>query len=264
MRQFARHGTILSFCSFMLIAHLLFLPVIADIQAAENSSPVIAYYPVRVGRYGRPFTIRVHAMSDNKIAQVTLVISEGDKPLRGKMPKLKGAKAPVQVHAVRSAKIYSGPAVGKRVKGMVRLGEILYVSAEKNGFYRVMGDNGMRGFVLKKDVDVLNTGSAYAVTLPASITSRSVLRYHIEAVDSRGAKTVTEEIAMRLLTDDEINGFIAANSGQGKKNNGAPIYKKPLFWGGVAALGVVAYLLQKDSGGSGSNQAAVQVLVEWE
>lgn len=263
MRQFARHGTILSFSSFMLIAHLLFLPIIADIQAAENSSPVIAYYPIRVGRYGQPFTIRVHAMSDNKIAGVILVVSDDGKPLRGKMPKLKGAKAPVQVHAVRNAKIYSGPSAGKRVKGMVRLGEVLYVSMEKNGFYRVMGDNGVRGFVLKKDVDVLNTGDAYAVTLPASITSRSTLTYHIEAVDSRGGKSVTKDISMRLLTDDEINGFIAANTGQGKKSTGKAIYKKPLFWGGLAAVGVVAYLVQ-NNGSSPSDQAAVQVLVEWE
>jgi len=264
MRHFARHGTILSFCSFMLMALLLFLPIIADIQAAENSAPVIAYYPIRIGRYGRPFTIRVHAMSDNKIAKVTLVVSNGDKPLRGRMPKLSGAKAPVQVHAIRTAQIRSGPASKKRIKGMVRLGEILYVSMEKNGYYRIVGENGIKGFILKSDVDVLNTGGAYAVTLPASVTSRPMLKYHIEAVDSRGNKSVTKEISMRLLTDDEINGFIAANSGQGKKSNGAPIYKKPLFWGGVAALGVVAYFLQNDNSGNGSNQAAVQVLVEWE
>ena len=263
MRQFAKHGTILSFCSFVLMTHLLFLPIIVDIQAAENSAPVIAYYPIRVGRYGQPFTIRVHVMSDNKIAKVTLVVSEGDKPLRGRMPKLKGVKAPVRVHAVRSAKFYSGPATRMRVKGVVRPGEVLYVSAEKSGFYRVMGDNGVRGFILKKDVDVLNTGEAFAVTLPASITSRSILKYHIEAVDSRGTKTITEELSMRLLTDDEINGFIASNTGQGQKSSGTPIYKKSLFWGGLAAVGVAAYFLQ-NNGSSATDQAAVQVLVEWE
>ena len=264
MRQLLRHETFLYYFVLTLIVQMLFSPILSDIQAAENNAPVISYFPVRVGRYGQPFTIRVHAMSDETIAKVTLVIQNKEKPLRGKMPRLDVVDAPVQAHAIRSAKIYSGPAEGKRVKGMVRLGEILYISMESNGFYRVISDGGAKGFVQKNDVDVLNTGDVYAVTLPASITSRPVLTYSIEAVDSKGAKSVTEEISMRLLTDDEINGFIASNTGQQKDKDGNPVYKKPFFWLGMAAVAGGAYYLSSDRGGSDSNQAAVQVLVEWE
>ena len=266
MRQFIKHETVLSFLSFMLATHLLFLPIALDLlMAAESSAPVISYFPVRVGRYGQPFTVRVHVLSENKIAKVTLVVDNNGKPLRGRMPKIKSAgKAPVQVHAIRTAQIRSGPADKKRVKGMVRLGEVLYVSMEKNGYYRVVGENGLKGFILKSDVDVLNTGDAYAVTLPASITSRPVLTYHIEAVDVRGNKAVTEDISMRLLTDEEINEFIAANSGKGKAAAGSPVYKKPLFWAGMAVAAGGVYLLSSNKDSGANDQAAVQVMVEWE
>ena len=264
MRQLLRHETVLSLFSLMLIGQLLFAPILSDIQAAENGAPIVAYFPVRVGRYGKPFTIRVHAMSTDQISKVTLIVGDDDKPLRGQMPRLKLDEVPVQVHAIQTAKIYSGPSASKRVKGMVRLGELLFVSSEVNDFYRVMNNAGVSGFVKKGDVDVLKTGDAYAVTLPASVTSRSVLTYSIEAIDSKGVIFETSKISMRLLTDNEIDGFIASNTVQSTSKNGKPVYKKPLFWAGMAALAGGAYYLSSSKGGNDADQAAVQVLVEWE
>ncbi len=264
MRHFERHETVLQLLCVMLSGLLLFAPILSDLRAAENAGPVISYFPIRVGRFGQPFTVRVHVQSETPIAAVTLVIEDDAKSVRGKMPKLKIDAVPVQVHAIRSAKLYAGPSLKKRVKGLVRLGEILYVSAEQNGFYRVISDIGVVGFVRTGDVNVLSTGSAYAVTLPASITSRPVLIYSIEAVDSRGVKSVTNPVTMRLLTDEEINSFIAANTRAGASGAGKPTYKKPLFWAGLALVAGGIYYFSNDKGGSDSDQAAVQVLVEWE
>ena len=264
MRQLLRHDTVPSVLLLMLFLHVLFVPILSDIRAAENSGPIVSYFPMRVGRYGQPVTVRVHARSDVGIAKVTLVVQNENEPLRGKMPKLDVVDAPVEAHAIQTTKLYAGPSEGKRVKAMIQFGDVLNISMEQGGFYRVQTQSEETGFVQKKDVDILTTGNAYAVTLPASITSRPVLTFSVEVIDNNGAMVTTNDVTMRLLTDEEIDGFIAANVRQAGPKGGKPIHKKPFFWVGMAALAGGAYYLSTDRDGADSNQGAVNVLVEWE
>lgn len=217
---------------------------------------------MRVGRYGRQLPIRTHVKSKVELSQVTLVIEDEGNPLRGKMPLVSTEPVPVEIQAKRVAKVHSGPSESKRVKSIVRPDNPLLVSLETKGFYRVFGEDKVKGFVTKEEVDVVSTGQAYGVLLPSAITSRSELNYHIEVEDVNGNVTKTETVSIRLLTDEEIESFLAMYRGETKTKS--PIYKKPLFWGGVAVAAIVAFLALDEDGGNGSDTATVDVLVEWE
>ena len=263
MRQLAKNDTIFTFFVSLLITHLLFLPMAYDISAAtlESGETTIANYPSRIGRYGQQVTIRAHIAHETPIKKVTLVVENGKKPLTGNMPKLKQI-VPVYVQAMREVSIRSGAAANKNLKGRLSFGDMMQVSGEKNGYYRGVSMSGIKGYILKSDVEVMTTGHAYAVTLPSSITSRAKLVYHIEAVDERGAVTRTETVSMRLLTEEEIDMFLAMYGG-GAAPAATPIYKKPLFWVGMGAVAGGVYILSSDKGDS-ENTTTTEVLVEWE
>ena len=267
MIQLDKNDTILKSVASLLIIYLLFLPIAYDLVAAaslESGNMTIAYFPARVGRYGQRVTVRAHIPDNPQVHKVTLVIQDENDPLRGSMPKLENAgTVPVLVRARTQATVKSGPAPNKKIKGRMQSGDIMHVAGEKNGYYRGVTDSGVKGYVYKNDVAVLNTGHAYAVTLPSSITSRSKLTYHIEATDVHGNTTRTDPVTMRLLTDKEINMFLSMYGGGSATTPGTPLYKKPLFWASMAALAGGAYLLS-DSGDENQDQTTVDVLIEWE
>ncbi|MBN1561425.1 hypothetical protein JW998_14315 [candidate division KSB1 bacterium] len=265
MRQLANNDTILDFIISLLIIYLLFPPLLYDARAATAAldDGVIAHFPARVGRYGQQVTVRAHIADDIEIEKVTLVVENGNKPLRGKMPRLSQAgEVPVSGQAIRDASVRTGPAANKNIKGRLTPGEYMQIAGEKNDYYRGVSASGIKGFVLKQDIEIINTGSAYAVTLPSSITSRSILTYHIEAQDSKGNIIRTDKVSMRLLTEEEIDMFMAGYGGPATVP--APLYKKPLFWVGMAAIAGGAYIYSSDRDGENENLTTAEVMVEWE
>ncbi|MBN1465999.1 hypothetical protein JXA02_09570 [candidate division KSB1 bacterium] len=263
MRQLANNETILNFVISSLILYLLLPPFACDVMAASTAESAIAYFPALVGRYGQQVTVRAHIADEANIRNVTLVVENGAKPLRGKMPRLTQAGVvPVSAQTAKDATVRSGPAANKNIKGRLSRGERMQIAGEKDGYYRGVSASGIKGYVLKQDVDILQTGSAYAVTLPSSITSRSKLTYHIEAQDASGRVIRTDAVTMRLLTEQEIDTFMAAYGGPTPV--GAPLYRKPLFWVSMAAVAGGAYILSSDKDGSDDDLTTAEIMVEWE
>jgi hypothetical protein len=267
MIQLYKNDTILKFFSSLLTLQLLFLPLVYDhLPAATQqvNEMTIAHFPARVGRYGQQVTVRAHIAEKTPVRKVILVVENGASPLRGAMPKVQQAGlVPVKVKATKQAGVRTGAAPSKNIKGRLEMDEIMQVAGEKNGYYYGVSEFGMKGYVDKNDVTVVDTGEAYAVTLPSDITSRSTLTYHIEAVDADGRITRTETVSMRLLTDEEIDMFMSMYGG-GAVVPDTPLYKKPLFWASMAALAGGAYLLSSDKESENDNQTTVEVLVDWE
>lgn len=266
MRQLYKNDTILRFFCSLLVIHLIFLPIIYDLCAATAKANrlTIAHFPSRVGRYGQQVTVRAHVAASSAVQKVTLVIENEEPPLRGNMPRLQTADyVPVIVKAKTVTSVRSGAAANKKLKGRLQPGEIIEISGEKNGYYQGAAASGIKGFIEKKDVTIVTRGQAYAVTLPSSITSRTHLNYHIEALDNGGSITKTESVSMRLLTDEEIDLFLAMYSG-GRPAAATPLYKKPYFWVGMAALAGGAYIFSSDKEDEQEKQTTVDVMVEWE
>ncbi len=268
MRQLLKHETVCRLFSLLLMIYLIGLPMAMDFAAAaelQTGDVTIAHFPSRVGRYGQQLTIRAHIPNDSDINKVTLVVQneDGDSPLRGAMPRLTQAGlVPVTVTSKGQAAVRTGAAAHKSIKGRMQIGELMYVAGEKDGYFRGISESGLKGYVLKSDVTLDENGHAYAVTLPSSITSRSKLTYFIEATDASGVTTQTEPVTMRLLTNEEIDMFLAMYGGNAPAT-GTPLIKKPLFWASVVALAGGAYILTTDNDG-GTETTPVNVLVEWE
>ncbi len=263
MIQLYKHDTILKFISSLLIIYLAAFPLFSDLLAATLESKfTIATFPSRVGRFGQQVTVRTHIPEEVQVKKVTLVVANGDDPLRGVMPRVQQAgKVPVIVKAKKEVPVRTGPAVNKSIKGTLKPGETMQVAGEKNDYYRGVAASGAKGYVYKSDVKTISNGYAYAVTLPSSVTSRSELVYTIEVTDIYGNVTHTDPVTMRLLTNEEIDMFMAMYGGAPVK--GEPIYKKPLFWASMVAVAGGAYILTAD-GGEDNATTPVNVLVEWE
>ncbi|MBN1481986.1 hypothetical protein EH223_06645 [candidate division KSB1 bacterium] len=263
MRQLFRNDTILVLFYSLFFHYLIFPPLVYDLlAAAEPNTITIAHFPSRVGRYGQQITVRAHIATTSPVKNVSLVIENNEQPLRGNMPMLP-SKVPVLAKAKTQISVRSGPAANKKIKGRLQAGEIIEISGDKNGYYQGAAESGLKGFIEKKDVTIVASGHAYAVTLPSSITSRATLTYHIEALTDNGAVRQTESFSMRLLTDEEIDMFLAMYSGSAPAAS-TPLLKKPLFWVSIVALASGAYIFSADKNGKQEDQTTVDVLVDWE
>jgi hypothetical protein len=290
-----------------LLAHLVLFSLLLNILspcglalAAPINEPTalkISHFPIKVAKFGSKISFRVHVADDADIKQVTLVILDGDKPLRGKMTELVDeGQVPVQARTRAATGLYISTKPGVKPKSSLPAGEILDVSQEINSFYRVVSSSGKKGYVRTKDVDVLSYGAAYTATLPSSMTQRSTLTYRIEANDLNSARSATENTKIRLLTTDEIQKLVEQYRKAGKLSQqtakadavkrgdaklpkpttktavratkpsfglSTPVIKKPAFWGGVAIAGGLAYYFLKDKK-EDENLATLNVMVEWE
>jgi hypothetical protein len=265
MIQLFRHDTILGSFSSLLILILTVFPLFSELAAAttlESNDMTIATFPARVGRFGQQVTVRAHIPDEAQVKKVTLVVVDGEKPLRGPMPRVQQAgTVPVIVKAKKQIPVRTGPAANKSIKAAMEPGETMQVAGEKDGYYRGVSASGAKGYVYKSDVKIISTGHAYAVTLPSAITSRSELVYTIEVTDIYGNITHTDPVSMRLLTNEEIDMFMAMYGG-GAPTQGAPLYKKPLFWASMVAVAGGAYILTSDD--NEEKTTPVNVLIEWE
>lgn len=271
LKQRFKNETFLGGILIVCILSFIFVPFAEHILMAQSltDGPVIAHYPRRVGRYGQKFTIRVHAASDAQLQKVNLVLLDGEQPLRGSLPVISGAGVvPVRVMATRNTAIRSKTDATSNVRAVVAPGDVLNVSSMSNGYYRVMDEEGKKGYVSSDAVDILTNGLAFGVSLPPSLTERSRLTYQIEAVDARGNVTSTEPVKVRLLTNQEIEQLLAMFRG-GSQPTGPvagqkAFYQQPLVWGGVALAGGLAYFLLSDGGEEEQEQAILDVMVTWE
>ncbi len=176
----------------------------------------IAYFPMKAGRYGNKVSFRVHVSDEFELQSVSLVILDGDKPIRGRMTLLDEGPVPLQVRVRRAAPLYTAAKASAQSKNVFEAGEVLDVSQVSGEFLRVTSPYGKKGYILRTDVEVTSYGSAYAVTLPPSMTARSALTYRFEAVAAGLPAAVTPEIKMRLFTDEEINNLLAQYRKSGK------------------------------------------------
>ncbi len=256
---------------FFLVLNLIFLPLVENVLLAQSlaKGPIISHFPSRVARYGTKLTIRAHVASDAPLKRVNLVLLNGDKPLRGALPVISQAgTVPVRVMTTKAATLMTKSNASGKVRARIAAGEILNVSGLSNGYYRALTPDGKKGYVSSDNVELLNSGLAYGVTLPPSLTQRSQFTYQIEAIDAQGNTTVTDPVKVRLLTVDEIKQLLAMiRDGKGSPTTasaGKPLYKKPSFWGGVAVAGGLTYLLLSDNGDSQQEQATLDVSITWE
>ncbi|MDZ7316519.1 MAG: hypothetical protein ONB24_10380 [candidate division KSB1 bacterium] len=287
-----------------LVLGAFLLQLIAPLAAAQTlplSTPVtIGYFPTKVGRYGTRITFRVHVTDDADLRQVIFVMLDSDKPIRGAMTALtQEGPVPVEVLTLKPTPLFTQAKLTSQSKNSIAANELLQVSQVTGEFLRVVSQDGKKGFVRWEDVQVVSWGTAYAVTLPASMTSRSSLTYRFEVIGEE-LLAATEPIKMRLLTDDEIQKLLAQYRAAGKSKQtaqkqkvGEPkkqAVKKPEkesrktpvvvkaapakksstirigpLWGGLAIAGGLAYyFLRGKQSSQDEDVATLNVLVDWE
>ncbi|MDZ7371039.1 MAG: hypothetical protein ONB12_07715, partial [candidate division KSB1 bacterium] len=262
----------------------------------------IGYFPAKVGRYGSRITFRVHVTDDADLRQVAFVILDTDKPIRGTMTALtQEGPVPVEVLTLKTAPLFTQAKVTSQSKNSIAANELLQVSQVTGEFLRVISQDGKKGFVRREDVEVVSYGTAYAVTLPATMTSRSSLTYRFEAMGEE-LLAATEPIKMRLLTDDEIQKLLAQYRAAGRTKQNAqkqqkqkveepqkqaskkpkeesrksPIVVKATpakksstirigpLWGGLAIAGGLIYYFMRGKQSQDEDVATLNVLVDWE
>jgi len=261
----------------ILATYLVLIPVFYDFLHAasdDQNKPVISHYPVKVARYGQKMSIKAHISDQPSLQKVSLVLNIDGATKRGRMREMSTlGSVPVVVRARKDAQVYSSPGSQYKLRGHVRSGEVLKVSQVRDNYFQILSEQGVQGYLLKTNVEILGTGRVYGVTLPESLTSRTELVYQIEAVDVYGNMSATNPVQVRLFTPEQIRAIMAkrkTNAGQSVAKSSAaspatqskPAYKRAWFWLLLLAAGGGTYALISQT--KTEKDGTVDLLVEWE
>jgi hypothetical protein len=254
----------------LMISYLLFSPLIIDFTLAQQQGetmPVIAHRLVKMGQRGEQLNIIAHIASDSPIRKTLLRVQSGEKSIQGNIPALDRNKTvPVLIQVMRDSDIHAGPSPTKVVIARVSKGQRLYVTAIKNGLYRVHETGGFSGYINPQNIQTLMTGTRFGVAIPPDFTRASSLTYQIVAIDNQGRQSETPSQQVNLFTPQQI---AALQSGQDidmadmpQTAGSRPFYKKIWFWLLVfAGAGTAAYFATQ--GEDEPKETTVDVLVEW-
>jgi hypothetical protein len=279
MKRLYEHDTPKALLISFLISHLILAPLVFDICIAQTGAvnlPVIAHQPAKIARRGQPLSITAHVGAGKGISSVILKIDYDGQSVKGPMPQKKDSGVvPVVVQIINGdLDVFSGASALNQKIGVVKRSDKVFVTAQKDGYYRIITAGDLVGYIDAEKTAVIQTGYAYGVTIPATMT-RKTLSYQIIARDKSGQVAQSEAIVVDLLSEDEIaemrtkpqSSVTAAKRAQpqalaqsGKSSQ--PFYKKAWFWLGLTAIGGGAYYYttQKDSE---EETSTVNVTVGW-
>ncbi|HNR68323.1 MAG TPA: SH3 domain-containing protein [bacterium] len=250
---------------YLLIPYLLLAPI-ANLTAA----PIISHRPVKMAKKAQPLNIIAHIASDAEIESTYLHLRYDGRSTKGKLPRLQTAgDVPVQVRVTDDRiALLSAADRSSRQTGVVEGGTIVYVTAVRNGFYRVYVPNGESGYLPASGVQILSSGHRFGAAVPASITAAQEFAYRIQVIDRNGQSAETEWTPVRLVSAEDIalmqSGKTpsAALTAASPSGAGTPFYRKALFWIFLAATagGIIYFLSQQEES---AEQSDVDVIVEW-
>jgi len=272
MKQMRKYETLTALTIAVLIADLILAPFICDLsqaQAINLNSPVISHQPKMISYRGKPLNILAHVGTQSRLSKVALKITHDGKTVTGVMPAKKDAGVvPVLVTASGSPQVLSGPGAQYSKKTSLQDGETLYVTQINGDFYRIRTESGLNGYVESRSTELVLSGSVYGVAIPASMTAGSEISYQIIATDIKGNVASTDIVNVALKTPEEIaamrEGRIPPKervaAGAGSKSS----FSKVFPWIVLAGIGGAAayFLTQKNK--TDKDEAAVDVLVDWD
>jgi len=275
MRHLRNQGTMIALFVSFLVSYLVLAPMVFDIslaQSMDTTPPILAHHPIKVAYRGKPLKITVRIGDESKIQSVKMIINYDGKTITGAIPPRKGMEqVPLIVRAKKKLTLYSKPGQRGKLRGEVEAGEELYVTGQRQDYYRIkVGE--LTGYVKASDTELLQTGRAYGVALPAKFTNQPSLSYQIIASDIFGNTTSTDLYTVRLLTKEEV-AYLRSRAAGSKKTTAAktedqvePEKKRSfkalwIFSGLVLAGGGVYYYMtqKKDK----TNKTTAEVVVEW-
>lgn len=279
MKQLTKSETTITLFSTILIMYLVFSPILCNIAfafAVNQTTPFLLHNPVKAARYGQDLVIKTHVGNPAAVQKVTLILTIDGQVKRGKMVEIASAgNVPITVQARSKTPVFSGPGSKYTLRGYVQPTDVLQVTESRSSHYRIKSGTGINGYIAQSSVQILSTGKAYGVSLPASLTSREKLTYQIQLVDKLGRITTTEEVDVKLLTPEQVQNLMAKRNKTttaspatqttiaATRQKDDPVYKKSWFWLGLLAIGGGAYfILSQDQ--SDSDTGTLDVLVEWE
>ncbi|MBN1540855.1 hypothetical protein JW992_01835 [candidate division KSB1 bacterium] len=264
MRQFFDSDAAKFLFTGLLAGYLVLAPL-----SALWAAPIISHRPVKLAQRGKPLNIIAHIAGDREIETAFLHLQYGGRSIKGKLPVLaQPASVPVRVRVIDSGvALLSAADSNSRQIGAIEPGADLYVTAVRNGFYRVYEPNGDSGYLSQSNVQILSSGRRYGAAVPASITSSNELAYRIEAIDVNGQTTETDWTAVRLITEADISAIQSGNApanlaAPATRSAGSPFYRKPVFWLFVAlTAGGAYYFLNRPD--DSADETKVDIIVEW-
>ena len=265
-----------------LLFALLIMPLLAAAQVFDTTPPRIAHQPVRLGRVGKVLPIIANVSDNGGVKSVRITIQHDGQEIQHQMNQVKSESAiPVVVQtAAEGVVVNSLP--GGSGKSLARLGagEQLEVTLVRAPYYRIRTAAGVVGYVHGDEVQTVESGASYRVTLPAQLTAGGRLAYKIAAVDDFGNESQTDLIPVRLITDEELARLQSQKPGQtpsrpvesaesaarpGEPNKSIKsIFSRPVFWIATAAAGGgLYYFLSSGDEESSDKKASVGLVVGW-
>jgi hypothetical protein len=167
-------------------------------------------------------------------------------------------------------------------KSLARLaaGELLEVTLVRAPYYRIRTAAGVVGYVHADEVQTVESGASYRVTLPVQLTAGGQLAYRIAAVDDFGNESQTDMIPIRLITDAELARLQGKKPAQtparatesaeapagpsGQNKSIKSVFSRPVFWiAAAAAGGGLYYFLSSGDEESSDKKASVGLVVGW-
>jgi hypothetical protein len=262
---------------------LLVFPLIVAAQVFDTTPPKIAHQPVKIGRLGRTLAILANVGDNAGVKSVTITLYHDGQQIQHEMNQLKSeASVPVVVQtSAEAVSVYSTPESSGKILAQLAAGELLEVTLVRSSFYRIRSAAGVAGYVQADEVQTVESGSAYKVTLPTQLTSSGKLAYQIAATDDFGNEAKTELIQVRLISDEELaqlqgqrvppgtpekqGGQMRKSQPAGPKSSQKSLFARPVFWIATAAAGGgIYYLLSRgDDDDAASQRATVGLVIGW-
>ncbi len=265
-----------------LLFELLMLPLFASAQVFDTTPPRIAHQPVRLGRVGRVLPIIANVGDIGGVKSVRITIQYDGQEIQHQMNQVKSESAvPVVVRTAGEGVVVNSLSGGSgKILAQLPAGELLEVTLVRAPYYRIRTRAGVVGYVHADEVETVESGASYRVTLPVQLTAGGKLAYRIAAVDDFGNESQTDLIPIRLITDEELArlqnkkpGQIPAQpakraeaAGRTREPNKSikSVFSRPVFWIATAAAGGgLYYFLSSEDEKNADKKASVGLVIGW-
>lgn len=265
-----------------LVFALLILPLLAAAQVFDTIPPRIAHQPVRLGRVGKVLPIIANVSDNGGVKSVRITIQHEGQEVQHQMNQVKSESSVPVVVQTGAEGVVVNSLPGGSGKSLARLaaGELLEVTLVRAPYYRIRTAAGVVGYVHADEVQTVESGASYRVTLPVQLTAGGQLAYRIAAVDDFGNESQTDMIPIRLITDAELARLqgkkpaqtparatesAEAPAGPSEQNKSIKsVFSRPVFWiAAAAAGGGLYYFLSSGDEESSDKKASVGLVVGW-
>ena len=233
--------------------------------------------PIKTATQGQPISVTLKVADESGIDNAIIVVNgivAGQNVERILPLKSSFTSETMKIKVISNvASVFSGPSSLTDVLLSIDKGQLFDVFTVRKdlGFYQIMLDNDIEGWVSTEAAVPELVGDIYTATIPVEMTFSSELHYYASVENKLHNKTSTSAYTVGIISREEDKPIIAEQElpqrpqpvSEIKESTSVkrPFFTSAWFIGGVAVVGAgtAVLLLSKKKTETG----AISIIVEW-